>query len=160
MYCILSCVWWYKSSKFFPLTGLTPLCFLVIQHRCPCQIHPWKRLQRRGDVGMSMASQYQKRPGIESFYRTSKTTMWWFGHHDRGPDTDRRQRWNNHDLFSKHTSDQTFTGLRHDVVVHGILPHVVTNIVSGYIDVFKKTYRCHLLSRASRQPLSRRPFLP
>jgi hypothetical protein len=31
--------------------------------------------QRRGDVGMSMASQYQKRPGIESFYRTSKTTM-------------------------------------------------------------------------------------
>jgi hypothetical protein len=40
-------------------------------------------------------------------------------------------------LFSKHTSDQTFTGLRHDVVVHGILPHVVTNIVSGYFDVFK-----------------------
>ena len=27
MYCILSCVRWYKSSKFFPLTGLTPLCF-------------------------------------------------------------------------------------------------------------------------------------
>jgi hypothetical protein len=37
----------------------------------------------------------------------------------------------------ENTSDQTFTGLRHDVVVHGILPHVVTNIVSGYIDVFK-----------------------
>jgi hypothetical protein len=27
-------------------------------------------------------------------------------------------------------------------VVHGILPHVVTNIVSGYIDVFKN--RGHL----------------
>jgi hypothetical protein len=27
MYCILSCVWRYKSSKFFPLTELTPLCF-------------------------------------------------------------------------------------------------------------------------------------
>jgi hypothetical protein len=45
-------------------------------------------------------------------------------------------------LVSKHTSNQTFTGLRHDVVVHGILPHVVTNIVSGYFDVFKN--RGHL----------------
>ena len=29
---------------------------------------------------MPVARKYQKGPGIESFYRTSKTTMWLFGH--------------------------------------------------------------------------------
>jgi hypothetical protein len=38
--------------------------------------------------------------------------------------------------------------LRHDVVVHVILPHVVTNIVSGYFDVFK--YGWHLGKRKDR----------
>ena len=53
-------------------------------------IHQRTRLQRRGEVGMPVARKYQRRPGIESLYQTSKTTMWWFDHHDRGPDTGRR----------------------------------------------------------------------
>jgi hypothetical protein len=36
-------------------------------------IYQRPRLQCRGDVGMPVTRQYQKRPGIESFYRKSKT---------------------------------------------------------------------------------------
>ena len=48
-----------------------------------------------------------------------------------------QQRWNNHDLFSIHTSNQTPSFLVHDPLFFYICFHVVTNVVCGYLDVFK-----------------------
>jgi hypothetical protein len=48
-----------------------------------------------------------------------------------------QQRWNNHDIFYIHTSDQTFPLLVHDHSFFCIRLHVVADVISGNVCVLE-----------------------